>query len=127
MYVLWSFIETIRNSYQDEQQQVLEKLNEYWSSFGKVTRVADKLFLKSTTIADPSTSLKECIEKVSSTLQRCTLLQDDIGFVLKHRKGKDSAAITLGKAQGMVEAAASLMKDIMEYTKVLRVLMPKDS
>ena len=44
-----------------------------------------------------------------------------------YRKAKNGDSVTLGNAQRQVESAAALMKDIMENTKILRVLMPKDA
>ena len=44
-----------------------------------------------------------------------------------YRKAKNGDSVTLGNAQRQVESAAALMKDIMENTKIIRVLMPKDA
>ena len=59
-------------AFQDEQQKAMEKLNERWTSFSKVTKVADKLFQKASTLKDVSNMLKDAIEKISSILQRLT-------------------------------------------------------
>ena len=64
----------------------------------------------------------------SARAQQATILADDIGFAIKHKKQKQHGEkLTLAAAQLYVEKAAAEMQNVMDQSKVLKVLTPKET
>ena len=112
------------NKQQEAMFEVTEKLNTCWTDSQKGIKLATKMHEKAFEHSSSSPRMATAVDDLFTTMERAEKCQSELGFLLKFKKAKSGAALTVSVGQEHVHSSAHAMSELLHCTKVVKALLP---
>lgn len=105
--------------------EVHEKLSTTCVDMGKAVKASTKVYSAGLNLDDPSRRQQTAITALEESLQSAEKLCDELGWMCKYKKAKNGDKVTVPGAKAVQAEAARCLRDLVDSTKSLRVLLPQ--